>query len=93
MGTQLHDVFHVNQLKKHIGPAAVPNPLLPVLTAEGKIKTVPARILQARQIPRLAGDFDIPVDQWLIQWENLTESEATWEDVNFIRAAFPDFKP
>ena len=31
-GTLLHDVFHVNQLKKHLGPAAVPNPTLPMLT-------------------------------------------------------------
>jgi hypothetical protein len=64
-----------------------------VLTPEGKIKTAPYRILQRRQVPRSAGDYDIAVDQWLIRWENLSEEEATWEDVKFIQAAFPSFKP
>ena len=92
-GTRLHDVFHVNQLKKHLGPAAVPNPTLTILTAEGKIKTFPALILQRGQIPQSAGDYDIRVDQWLVQWENLSPAEATWEDVKFIQVAFPSFKP
>jgi hypothetical protein len=83
----------VDQLKKHLGRNAVPNPRLPVLTPEGKIKTAPSRILQRRQIPRSAGDYDIAVDQWLIHWENLEEAEATWEDVKFIQAVFPSFKP
>ena len=91
--TKLHDVFHVNQLKKHVGPKAVVNPKLPVLTEDGKIKTFPLKILQRRQIPRSAGDYYIPVDQWLIHWENLTEKKATWEDAKFIIAAFPSFKP
>jgi hypothetical protein len=34
-GTQLHDVFHVSHLKKHIGDHAVPNPSLPLLTPSG----------------------------------------------------------
>jgi hypothetical protein len=86
--TKLHDVFHVNQLKKHVGPNAVPNPNLPVLTPEGKIKTSPLHILQRRQIARSAGDYNIPVDQWLIHWVNLSEQEATWEGAKFIQAAF-----
>ena len=35
---QLHDVFHVNQLKKHLGRNAIPNPKLPLVTADGKVK-------------------------------------------------------
>jgi hypothetical protein len=92
-GTKLHDVFHVNQLKKHVGPNAVPSPLLPVLTPEGKIKVAPKEILQCMQIPRSAGEYNIDVDQWLILWENLSHQEATWEDAKFIQAAFPNFKP
>jgi hypothetical protein len=90
---KIHDVFHVNQLKKHLGPAAVPNPLLPLVTPDGKIKTYPLTILQHRQIARSAGEYDIAVPQWLIHWENLSEEEATWEDAAFIQATFPTFKP
>jgi hypothetical protein len=92
-GTKLHYVFHVNQLKKHLGPAAVPNPTLPLVTPEGKIKTNPLSILQRRQVPRSAGAYKVAVVQWLIHWENLTEDEATWEDASFIQATFPEFKP
>jgi hypothetical protein len=91
--TKIHDVFHVNQLKKHLGPAAVPNPHMPLLTSEGKIKTYPLAILQRREIPRSAGAYEIGVLQWLIHWENLSEQEATWEDEKFIQATFPQFKP
>uniref|UniRef100_A0ACD5UZ61 Uncharacterized protein n=1 Tax=Avena sativa TaxID=4498 RepID=A0ACD5UZ61_AVESA len=91
-GTLLHDVFHVNQLKKHLGPEAVPNPNLPLLIPEGKLKTYPLSILQWRQVPRSAGDNDVAVPQWLIYWE-LSPDEETWEDAAFIQATFPSFKP
>ena len=92
-GTLLHDIFHVNQLKKHLGLAAVPNPRLPLLTEDGKIKIAPVAILQYRQIPRSAGDYNVPVPQWLVHWENLTPEEATWEDASFIQSTFPKFQP
>jgi hypothetical protein len=47
-GTLLHDVFHVNQLKKHLGPKAVPNAKLPMLTPQGKLKVKPQAILETR---------------------------------------------
>jgi hypothetical protein len=92
-GTLLHDVFHVNQLKHHLGPAAVPNAKLPLLTLDGKFKTAPLAILQYRQVPRNAGEYDIPVPQWLIHWENMSPDDATWEDADFIHATFPSFHP
>ena len=92
-GSLIHDVFHVNQLKKHLGPNAVPNPLLPLVTEQGKIKVAPLAILQRKIVPRSAGSYDIPVVQWLIHWENLSPEEATWEDASFIQATFPNFKP
>jgi hypothetical protein len=66
-GTLLHNVFHVNQLKKHLGPKPVPNPKLPILTADSKLKTHPTAILQIRQVPRRSSDYDVAVPQWLVQ--------------------------
>ena len=92
-GTLLHDVFHVNQLKRHLGPAAVPNAILPLLTPAGKIKVAPLAVLEYRQVPRREGAYNIPVPQWLIHWENLSPAEATWEDAKYIQATFPHFHP
>jgi hypothetical protein len=92
-GTLLHDVFHVNQLKRHLVPTAVPNPSLPMVTPQGKLKLLPVAILQRRQVPRSAGDYDVAVPQWLIQWQDMSADEATWEDASFIQSTFPSFKP
>jgi hypothetical protein len=92
-GTLLHDVFHVSNLKKHIGDTAVPNPRLPMLTPSGKLKQFPLTILQRRQVPRSNGEYEVAIPQWLIQWEGMKEDEATWEDAEFIQATFPTFKP
>lgn len=88
-GCQLHLVFHVSQLKKHIGSTAVPSPELPLIDDKGNIKVAPMTILERRLIPR----NNEPVVQWLIHWTNLPVSEATWEDTDFIRKVFPSFHP
>jgi len=86
---QLHPVFHVSQLKKHIGPQVVPSQDLPLIDDQGNIKVAPLTLLERRMIPR----NNEPVVQWKIQWTNLPESEATWEDADFIRRVFPSFNP
>jgi hypothetical protein len=48
---QLYDFFHVSQLKKHLGPHAVPGPDLPLVDQKGTIKVAPSAILQRRMIP------------------------------------------
>lgn len=84
---KIHPVFHVSQLKKHLGAKALPSPYLPVVNNDGTLKTAPAMVLQVRQIPRR----NIPVVQWLIQWTNLSPKEATWEDADYIKYTFPVF--
>lgn len=84
---KIHPVFHVSQLKKHIGSKSIPSINLPMVTADGTIKTGPAAVLQVRQVPR----NNLPVVQWYIQWENLSPEEATWEDADFIKYSFPEF--
>lgn len=88
-GCQLHDVFHVSQLKRHLGSCVVPSPDLPLVDEHGNIKVAPSAILQRRMIPR----NNEPVIQWLIHWVNLPPEQATWEDAEFIRKVFPSFHP
>jgi hypothetical protein len=90
---KLHDVFHVSHLKKHQGLTAVPNPTLPLVTDDGKLKVAPVAVLQRRIVPRSTGDYDVAAPQWLIHWEGMTPDEATWEDASFIQDTFPDFQP
>jgi hypothetical protein len=86
-GVKIHPVFHVSQLKLHLGTKAVPSPDLPLVHLDGTIKTGPALVIQVRQIPR----NNVAVVQWLVQWDNLSPEEATWEDVDFIKESFPAF--
>lgn len=85
----IHPVFHVSQLKKHLGKRAIPMPNLPSVGPEGQIKTQPTAVLQRRMMPRNG----VAVTQWLILWENLGPADATWEDADVIRSMFPTFNP
>lgn len=84
---KIHPVFHVSQLKKHLGKKSIPSPDLPMVNEDGSIKTEPAMVLEVRQVPR----HNLHVVQWLIQWENMAPEDATWEDAEFIKHTFPAF--
>jgi hypothetical protein len=86
-GVKIHPVFHVSQLKKHLGANVVPEPGLPLITSDGRIKMAPAKVLQTRSLPRNG----VLVTQWLVEWVNLPASDASWEDAHFIKTIFPDF--
>lgn len=47
---QIHNVFHVSQLKRHLGPNAVPDPELPLVDASGKVKVAPISVLETRAV-------------------------------------------
>jgi len=83
----IHNVFHVSQLKKHVGNMAVPSSDLPLVTKDGYIKTEPHLVKSTRAVSR----GETVVSQWLIRWLNLPEDKATWEDASFIQATFPTF--
>ncbi|GJN40469.1 hypothetical protein PR202_gb29684 [Eleusine coracana subsp. coracana] len=83
----IHPVFHVSQLKKHLGAQVVPQADLPMVTPEVHIKIAPETATETRVVPR--GDF--VVTQWRIKWLNLPDTSAKWEDKLFIKATFPEF--
>jgi transposase InsO family protein len=83
----IHPVFHVSQLKKHLGPMAVPCADLPLIGPDGRVRTKPSWVLETRQIPR----NNVAVVQWLVQWENLPPEDASWEDADFMKKVFPAF--
>lgn len=87
--SNIHPVFHVSQLKKHLGARAVPMTNLPSVGPDGQIKTEPAAVLKKRMIPR----GGVAITQWLILWQNLGPSDATWEDATIIQRMFPSFNP
>ena len=74
-------------MKKHLGIKAVPQTDLPLVTRDGYVKIEPLIVLDTRAVPR----GETVVTQWLIQWINLHQNEATWEDKSFIKAVFPGF--
>lgn len=82
-------MFHVSQLKKHVGTRVVPSQELPLVDIDGNSLAEPVAVLERRVIPR----NNEPVVQWLIQWVNLPPEAATWEDANFIARVFPEFYP
>jgi hypothetical protein len=58
----IHPVFHVSQLKKHLGPRAVPQGNLPLVTPEGYFKLEPMVVLDTRAMTRR----DEIVTQWRV---------------------------
>lgn len=83
--SNIHLVFHVSQLKKHLGPKEVPCSDLPLISPKGIIHTELVLVLETRQIP----PNNLPVIQWLVQWENLPPDDASWEDADFMKKTFP----
>ena len=91
-GCQLHDTFHVSQLKKHIRPIVIRSPMLPLVGPDGIIKVDPEAMLERTLVPRKQGNISIPVVRWLVKWTNMPVEEATWEDSAFIQKVFPSFR-
>lgn len=85
----IHPVFHVSQLKKHLGKRVVPMSNLPLVGPDGQIKSEPVAVLQRRMVPR----GGVAVTHWLILWEKLSPADATWEDAAVIQSMFPNFHP
>ncbi|XP_026451896.1 uncharacterized protein LOC113352268 [Papaver somniferum] len=87
VGSRIHPVFHVSQLKKKIGLQAFLSPQLPLVDHAGQFVIEPIVVLDTRTTVR--GTTQIP--QVLVQWCNSDPSDSTREDAAHIQAQFPDF--
>lgn len=87
--SRIHPVFHVSQLKKHVGSKDKVSATVPPMDAEGQFMLVPVKILQKRMIKR----NNAAVGQWLIQWAHLPVEEATWELAEEIMKKYPQLQP
>jgi transposase InsO family protein len=80
--SRVHPVFHVSQLKPCVGPGT---PVSQNLPAADALFQVPIQVL--RQRARQRGHRT--VIQVLVQWSGTDVTQATWEDLEQLKQAFP----
>ncbi|GJY18604.1 reverse transcriptase [Tanacetum coccineum] len=84
--SQIHDVFHISQLKKCKG-VVTQGGSLPTFDAQGVMRVEPLAILKRRMSKR----GNVVVVYVLVQWINGTKEDATWEPIEEIQKNFPSF--
>lgn len=83
--SQVHNVFHVSQLKDYrpdYSPVFLELPKCPALDA---VDTKPEAVLERRLVKK--GNTVVP--QALIKWAGLPADTATWEDWEVLNVRFP----
>lgn len=80
---KIHNVFHVVFLKKFVGtPPDSPVALPPLV--HGRVLPAPSQVVKAR-LNR--GTWEL-----LVKWEGRSAADATWEQLNWFREAYPDYQ-
>jgi hypothetical protein len=85
-GSLIHPVFHVSLLKRKIGDAIIMSSKLPLSDKEGRMQIVPIAILDRKLMKKGNGAATVV----LVQWSNLNQEDATWEDLTDLQKQFPD---
>jgi hypothetical protein len=86
---EVHDIFHVSQLKKCLkAPVDV---VLSEVTPLDTDLTCPERLIKI--LDQESRDTRCKMIKFYkIQWSNHMEEEATWESEDFLRSRHPHFK-
>ncbi|XP_061376328.1 uncharacterized protein LOC133318356 [Gastrolobium bilobum] len=85
LGSQIHPVFHVSQLKPCVGPLPIiPHPL-PSSAVDNKPVQVPIAILDMRHVSCQGQQLR----EFLIQWSNSVPEDASWEKEHELRHCYP----
>lgn len=89
-GSQVHNVFHVSLLRKHLGSIAPLSPDLPPIADDSSILPQPESILARREIQK--GKYR-PKTEVLVKWAGASEEDATWENAWRFFRTYPQFHP
>ena len=87
-GAKVHPVFHVSQLKKHVGVEGSQSHL-PLLDDTGSIIKEPISIIDRRLVKR----HGKAVTEVLVQWRNTFPEDSTWENFQQLQQLYPSFHP
>ena len=86
--SEVHNVFHVSQLRRCISPPEKRTAMTEIeLDKDLTYEERPLRILD--EMERVTRSKTRKF--YKVQWENHTEAEATWEHEEFLKANYPDF--
>lgn len=78
---QIHTVFHISQLKKHLGLVVISQPLPKGLSEKLELKVYPKVVLNYRYSSQ--GELEI-----FIKWDRLPNCECFWEWYESIKCLF-----
>ncbi|XP_028214852.1 uncharacterized protein LOC114396874 [Glycine soja] len=87
VGSLIHDVFHLSQLKKFVGEANT-STHCPRNDEETRIKE-PEAIIERMTVKRR----NKVVTKVLVKWKHLLPEDATWEFFFDLKKKFPNFNP
>jgi len=86
VNSKIHNVFHVSQLKKHVGDVVVSTEL-PYQAEERLQEKEPESILDRMTIKRRG----MTITKVLVKWKHELLEEATWEFYYDLKKKFPSF--
>lgn len=87
-GTRIHNVFHISQLRKCLGPVSVTSSQLPPSSVDAPVIPQPKLVLNRHTVQKSAYR---PKDEVLVQWQGAPSKDATWKDVWRFAQTDPDF--
>ncbi|CAL0299324.1 unnamed protein product [Lupinus luteus] len=87
-GSKIHHVFHVSQLKKHVGTVITSSTLPSAIDAASATKE-PELILDRMTVKRKGR----AVTKVLVQWKHQLKEDSTWEFYFDLKKKFPAFNP
>ncbi|GMI65616.1 hypothetical protein HRI_000230900 [Hibiscus trionum] len=86
--SRVHPIFHISQLKKHIGSDECQSEL-PVINPNGEISKELLKILDRR----IGKKGSRAITKVLVEWANAFPEDATWEPLHQLQIQFPNFHP